>query len=106
MERIRIDFPELGEGQYVEMRNPRVLSYGSQRKLASLGDFEELQTRMAIAGALATVLIVGGNVLDMDGNAVVFPVTETTVDDLPGEVVAAVLTKYSELKSGTDEKKF
>ena len=104
---IRINLPEMGEGQYIELKDPKFLSWGVQKEITSLVVGEEGKTsaQLDVAEKIAIALIKTGFVLDEDGNQVAFPLTAETVMNCPSPVIEAATTKFAELKGvGTDRK--
>lgn len=96
---IRIELTEqLGEGQYVEIRNPKTLPWGEQKKLQlSLKD-QSMESQVAFAEQLAISLAKNGNVADENGNPIQFPLTGESLNDVPGAVLDAIALKFADIK--------
>lgn len=97
---IRIDLTEqLGEGQYVEIRNPKLLPWGVQRELTSALKDNSLESQTLFAEKLAVRLIKSGYVLNEDGQPISFPLTDESVQFVPGVVVEAVASEFAKIRS-------
>lgn len=103
MAAIRVELEQLGQGQFVEIRDPKFLPWGVQRNLAiSLKD-ESIQSQMEFAEKLSVLLIRNGYVLDEDDKPVQFPLTDSSVQNVPAVVIEAVAAKFGEVrKKGND----
>lgn len=101
MANIRIDLTNLGENQYVEIRDPKFLSWGKQRELTQSLKDDSTESRMAFAEKLAVVLIRSGFVLDEDGNTIQFPLTDETVGNIPSLVVEAVGSTFADIRKSS-----
>jgi len=103
---MRIALDELGAGQFLEIRDPNRLSWGLQKKLSQVmsTDEDDVSSKVESAEILAIALIKAGNVLDWDGNPIVFPLTSVTVADLPAEALVAVVKEFGKLREGNDPK--
>jgi hypothetical protein len=97
---IRVDIAELGENQYVEIRDPKFLSWGLQKQITSIVMSDaKTDAQLDVAEMVAVAIIKNGNVLDEDGDPVVFPLTEETVKNCPSVVIEVVTAKFTELKN-------
>lgn len=99
MANIRIDLPQLGEGQYVEMRDPKFLDWGTQKKITSAMANPTVDAQIGVAEQVALNLIKSGHVLNEDDVPFDFPLNEETVLKVPAIAIEAVTNKYIELKS-------
>lgn len=97
---VRIDFPELGEGQYVEIREPKYLKWREEKEFSKLYKDGDMEAQLTATEKLALMLIKGGYILDEDNKPFQFPLDENTIQDLPGMVIEAVVQKFAELKNG------
>lgn len=104
---IKIDLADtLGEGQYVEIRNPKLLPWGEQRKLQSSLKDESIDSQVAFAEQLTVSLVKNGNVFDEENNPIQFPLNNDSVAKLPAVVVEAVAQKFAEVRGkGADVEK-
>ncbi|UJF36629.1 hypothetical protein [Paenibacillus hexagrammi] len=98
---MRVDITVLGEGQFVEIRNPKLLPWGIQRDLTNSLKDNSTESQMAFAEKLAVVLIRSGHVLDENGTPVQFPLTHETVSYVPSPVVEAVAVAFAEARKGS-----
>lgn len=106
---MRIDFPELGDGQYVVLRDPkRSLPWGVQRKIGLLPkakddkgkeDVSE-EGKFMLAEILTMALVKEAVLLDPDGKPIPLPLTEKTIGDVASEVIAAVLGAFGDSRKG------
>lgn len=95
----RIDLTrELGENQFVNIRDPKHLTWKAQKAVAAAAKDQSLTSNLGVAEAVALALLVNGNILDDTGAPVVFPVTADTIDNIPAVVVERVAEKFAELK--------
>lgn len=103
---IRIDLPELGDGQFVEIRDPKFLAWGVQKEItAAIMDSKDASTQLDVAEKVTIALVKGGNVINEDGLAFSFPLNATSVREVPSLVIEKVSAKFAELKAqGTDRK--
>jgi hypothetical protein len=96
---IKIDLSEqLGEGQYVEIRNPKVLPWGEQRKLQAALKDNSVESQIEFAEQLAVSLAKNGNVFDENGNPVTFPLTSESLANVPAPVIEAIAVKFAEIR--------
>lgn len=102
---MRIDLSErLGEGQFVEIRDPNKLTWGQQKSIASALSDDSLSGQLETAERIAIALIKGGYVLDADDKPVTFPLTEQNVGDVPGAVIEEVASAFAEAKKANTPK--
>ncbi len=104
---IRVELPELGENQFVEIRDPRYLPWGVQKEITTLlsSDANDMDAHMNVAEYVAISLVKNGNVLNEDGVPFVFPLTVDNVKEVPGVVVEKVAEKFAELKGAKADRK-
>ena len=97
---IRVDVPALGEDQFVEIKDPKFLAWGLQKQITTIViDHATSASQLDVAEIVAVELIKNGNIVDEDGNLLVFPLTAETVKACPSAVIEAVTIKFSELKN-------
>lgn len=96
---IRIDLPELGDDQYVEILDPKWLPWGAQKKFTAKLKDESLESYVESAEELALALIKKGNVVDENGVPFEFPLTSETITKFPALAIDKVLNKYKELST-------
>lgn len=103
---VRIDLPELGEGQYVEIREPKYLKWKEEKELSKLANAaDDMEAQLTAAEKLALMIIKGGYILDEDNKPFQFPLDENSIQELPGIVIETVAKKFAELKNaGADQK--
>lgn len=105
----RIDLPELGADQYVQIKDPKFLSWGVQKSITALvsddKELKEIGSQLGIAEKIAVALIKEGNVLNEDGVPFVFPLNNETVLEIPSCIIEKVALKFAELKGATDDRK-
>ncbi|GEM_PF-6522994 len=103
---IRVDIEALGDGQFVEIKEPKFLSWGLQKQITTivLSDVSS-SSQLDVAEMVAIAIIKSGNIEDEDGALLVFPLTEETVKTCPSVVIEAVTLKFSELKSAAVSRK-
>lgn len=102
---IRIELTEqLGDGQFIEIRDPRKLSWGAQKAITNtLGDGTTTE-QVAAAEKMAISLISTGYVLDADNKPVDFPITAENIENVPAVVVEEVLKKFAALRGEATSK--
>ena len=90
----------MGPGQFVEMRDPKKLSWGAQKEIATALSDESVGSQMGVAEKLFLALVKDGYLLDMDDKPVVFPITDPEiVSTLPSVVVEEVTKRYAEYRT-------
>lgn len=94
---IKIDLSELGEGQYVEIKDPKIMPYGFQKQLQEKFKDESLEARLDGIEFMVLKLIKNGYVLDEDDNPIPFPITQESLLLLPMFVINTVVKKYGEI---------
>lgn len=100
MATIRIDLTEkLGEGQYVDIFDPKDLPWAEQKKLQSTMKDNSIESQGEFAEYLAIILTTNGNVFDWKGNAMVFPMTKESIGNIPAIVIEEIVKKYVEVRS-------
>lgn len=102
---IRIDLPELGDGQYVDIRDPKFMTWGVQKRIAAAYKSNDIEANLTVAELVTLGLIKGGYVLTEDGTPFVFPITEENIKDIPAIVIEKAAEKFAELKSGGTDRK-
>jgi hypothetical protein len=101
---IRIELTELGEGQYVEMKDPKFLSWGLQKEITGIVmDNKNASAQLDIAEKVTVALVTAGNLLNEDGVPFTFPLTTSMIPNVPALVIERVSAKFAEMK-GTDRK--
>lgn len=96
---MRIDFPELHDGAFVEIKDPKKLTWKEQKNITKAFTNESMEAQMEVAERIALALIKSGYLLDDENRPVTFPLTDETVQNLPAMVVETVTTKFAELKN-------
>jgi hypothetical protein len=101
---VRIDFPELGEGQFVEIRDPKYLKWKEQKEISKSFTEGDADAQLSSMEKLALALIKNGYILDEDNRPIQFPLNEQTIQDVPAVVIEAVILKFGELKKVDGQK--
>ena len=102
---VHIDLTEqLGDGQFVDIRDPRLLPWGVQKKLQSSLKDQSMDSQIAFAESLTVELVKQANVSDEDGNPIQAPFTAESVANVPAAVIEAVALKFAEMRKVTVEK--
>lgn len=97
---IRIDLSEqLEPGQYVEIRDPRALPWGTQREIATIMKDETVDSQLDAIERMVLILVKGMNLNDEDGNPIALPLDTAKVRQMPGPAVEAVAAKFAEVRS-------
>lgn len=101
MKLIRVDLTqELGEGQYIEIRDAKQLPWGEQKKLvAAMKDQNDVNSRIDFAETLVISLIRNGNIFDENGNPISLPITKDTIDLVPAEVFEVVSAEFTKART-------
>jgi len=103
---IRVDVTALGEDQFVEIMDPKFLAWGLQKQITSIVIENATSTsQLDVAEIVAIALIKSGNVLNQNGDPVVFPLTNDSIKDCPSAVIEAVTVKFSEIKNTKVDRK-
>lgn len=101
---MKIELTELGAGQFVEIKNPKVLSWGQQKKITSAMKDDSLASQLDVAEVLTTSLVIGGYVLDENDKPVAFPLTAESIEDLPAIVIEKVAGAFADARSEATSK--
>jgi hypothetical protein len=96
---MKIELTELGEGQFVEIKNPKVLSWGQQKKITSAMKDDSMESQLDVAETLALTLVKGGYVLDENNAPIPFPLTAEGIDLLPAIVIEKVAGAFADARS-------
>jgi hypothetical protein len=96
---MKIELTELGEGQFVEIKNPKVLSWGQQKKITGAMKDESMESQLEVAEVLTTTLVKGGYVLDENNQPIAFPLTAESIDLLPAMVIEKVAAAFADARS-------
>ena len=103
---IRVDIEALGEGQFVEIIEPKYLPWGIQKQVTTIVIEKTTNSaQLDVAELVAIEIIKSGNIVKADGQLVTFPLTADTVKDCPSAVIEAVTMKFTELKSVKPDRK-
>lgn len=101
---MRIELPELGEGQWIEMRDPKRLSWGKQKEIASTVKQDVISTQLDATELLAIALVKSGYVLDEDDKPIDFPLTKETISFVPSIVIEKISAEYANSKTEVKSK--
>lgn len=102
---MRIEFTdELGAGQYIEMRDPKKLSWGAQKEIVSALSADSSSGQMDVAEKLFLALARDGYVLDTDDAPVKFPISPDAVSSIPSLVVEKVANEYVKYRESVTPK--
>jgi hypothetical protein len=98
---MRIELSMLGEGQYVEMKDPHRLKWAEQKSMAAAlkdGDTADVGNGLEFAEKIALWMVKGGYLLDDDNKPIVFPLTAETVGEVPAIVIEEVAKSFAEAR--------
>lgn len=101
---MRIDFPQLGNGQFVEILDPKKMSWRAQKELTAAMKDESIAAQLEVAELIAVALIKKGYVLDAHDEPVTFPLTEESLVRVPAIVIEEVAKKFAEVRSEATSK--
>lgn len=101
---MKIELSELGEGQWVEIRDPKRISWGKQKQIAATVKENEISTQLDATELLAIALVKAGYVLDEDDKPIAFPLTQEKIIDVPSVVIEKVAAAYAESKAEVKSK--
>jgi hypothetical protein len=101
---MKIFLPELGEGQFIEIKNPKVLSWGQQKKITAAMKDDSIASQLDVAEVLTKSLVIGGYVLDEVNQPIAFPLTDETIENLPALVIEKVAGAFAEARSEATSK--
>lgn len=97
---MRIEFTaELGDGQFIEIKDPKRMSWGKQKAIAKAFKDESMDSNLDVAERVLIALAKAGHILDEDNVPVNFPITEENIDKVPAVVIEKVAQKFGELKA-------
>ncbi|WP_407310514.1 hypothetical protein [Desulfosporosinus sp. SB140] len=94
---IKIDLSELGEGQYVEIKDPKIMPYGFQKQLQEKFKNDSIDSIFGGTEFAVLKLIKNGYVLDEDDNPIPFPINAESLLLLPMLAINTVMLKYGEI---------
>jgi hypothetical protein len=101
---MRIELAELGEGQFVEIKNPKVLSWGQQKKITGAMKDDSIASQLDLAETLTLTLVKGGYVLDEDNAPIAFPLTAEGIESLPAVVIEKVAGAFADARTEATSK--
>lgn len=101
---MKIVLVELGEGQFIEIKNPKVLSWGQQKKITSAMKDDSLASQLDVAEILTMTLVKGGYVLDENNQPIAFPLTAESIELLPAIVIEKVAGAFADARSEVTSK--
>jgi hypothetical protein len=101
---MKIELTELGEGQFVEIKSPKTLSWGTQKKITSAMKDDSLASQLDVAEVLTITLVKGGYVLDENNQPITFPLTAESVELLPAVVIEKVAGAFADARSEATSK--
>jgi hypothetical protein len=97
---MRLEFKELGEGYFVEIKDPKKLKWKEQKAITAAFVDETLSSQLTVAERVAIALIKSGYMLDEDTNAPIqFPLNEESVGEVPSIVIEKVSAAFAESKT-------
>lgn len=96
---MKIELTELGEGQFVEIKSPKTLSWGTQKKITSAMKDDSIASQLDVAEVLTITLVKGGYVLDENNQPIPFPLTVESVELLPAVVIEKVAEAFASARS-------
>jgi hypothetical protein len=91
---MRIDFPQLGEGYFVEIKDPKKLKWKEKKEITKQYKEGDIPAQLDLSEYIAVVLIKSGYMLDEDKKPITFPLTADTVGDVPADVVEEVVKAF------------
>lgn len=101
---MKIELTELGEGQFVEIKNPKVLSWGQQKKITSAMKDDTMASQLDVAEVLTLSLVKSGYVLDENNVPINFPITAENIESLPAIVIEKVASAFADARSEATSK--
>lgn len=101
---MKIELPELGEGQWVEIRDPKRMSWGKQKQIAATVKEKEIATQLDATELLAIALVKAGYFLDEDDKPVQIPLSLDNILNVPAVVIEKVAAAYAESKTEVKSK--
>ena len=101
---MRIELNELGEGQFVEIKSPKLLSWGTQKKITSAMKDDSIASQLDVAEVLTTSLVVGGYLLDENNQPIAFPLTAEGIEVVPALVIEKVAGAFASARAEVTSK--
>lgn len=93
---MRIEFPELGPNQWVEIRDPKRMTWGEKKKIMEFGKDDSIHSSLEVADQIVLALVKNGYITDENGNPIPFPLTKENLDQLPAVVAERVVQAFNE----------
>jgi hypothetical protein len=101
---MRIELSELGDGFWIEVKDPKRLPWGKQKQIASVVKENDVATGLDATELLTIALVKSGYVLDENDKPIDFPLTTENIVDVPSLVVEKVSEIYAESKKEVKSK--
>lgn len=95
---IKLEFADLGDGQYVEIKDPKRLKWGEQKSIVSAFKDESVSAQLDVAERIAIALVKNGYLLDDENRPIAFPLTAETVGNVPAVVIEVVSKAFADAK--------
>lgn len=101
---MRIELEELGSGQWIEIRDPKRLSWGRQKEIAATVKQDVVSTQLDATELLAIALVKSGYVLDEDDKPINFPLSKENIADVPSILIEKISAEYAASKAEVKSK--
>jgi hypothetical protein len=101
---MRIELTELGDGQFVEIRDPKTLSWGAQKAITATLKDNSIDAQLDVAEAISIRLIKSGHVLDELGAPLMFPLTVDSIGNAPATLIETVAKEFATARTAATAK--
>jgi hypothetical protein len=92
---MRIEFPELGHNQWIEIRDPKWMTWGEKKKFLEQGKDETIESQLNMADHIVLALVKNGHITNEHGQPIPFPLTKESLDQLPAIVVERISEEFA-----------
>jgi hypothetical protein len=95
---MRIELDELGEGQWIEVKDPKRLPWGKQKQIATIVKEGDVATGLDATEILVMSLVKKGYVLDDDDKPIDFPLDVENISRVPSFIIEKISEIFSASK--------
>jgi hypothetical protein len=104
---VRIDLVELGDNNgtpfFVDIKNPKLLTFQERMEFAKTSRIDDFMEKINSMKDLAKDFIVSWNLLDLSTEQPISPTVENALDQVPSEVVEAIMKRMNDSSKKEDE---
>lgn len=103
--KVKIEFPELHHDFWVELDDPKWMSWGEKQAIIALIDEKnQTQSGLNVSNKLILSLVRNGHMFDKHNNPIPFPLTEEGLERMPSFAAERIAVKVNELAAEATKK--